>query len=278
MSHSKQSLPGAKIAHLFVDSSNVNVRPHEIAELDAIARFGFSRFATALVVGSAAGPSPKPAIWSSLGYKVVWTERNGLPESRFNVDTAIVAQMLQDIVIHQDSSNRVMVLLSGDGNENDGMPSFRTAVQQALIKGWDVKLVCYRPNPVYRALESQFPRQMRIQIITPDGIARGTAAAGPTLNVPKPYRALESQFPRQMPIQNISPDGIGRGTAAAGPTLNVPKPYRRPNSDVGSQHQCHQQDVLDPFIDQVMRGIDRGGSFFVERRTFAGSACQRSGG
>jgi hypothetical protein len=148
--------------------------------------------------------------------------------------------MLQDIVIHQDSSNRVMVLLSGDGNENDGMPSFRTAVQQALIKGWDVKLVCYRPNPV--------------------------------------YRALESQFPQQMPIQTISLDGLGRGTAAAAPTLNVPKPYRRPNSDVGRQHQCHQQDVLDPFIDQVMRGIDRGGSFFVERRTCAGSACQRSGG
>jgi hypothetical protein len=275
MSHFKRSLPGAKIAHLYVDASNVNVRPHEIAQLDAIARFGFSRFGTALVVGSAAGPSPKPAIWSSLGYKVVWTERNGLPESRFNVDTAIVAQMLQDIVIHQDTSNRQMVLLSGDGNENDGMPSFRTAVQQALIKGWDVKLVCYKPNPVYRALQSQFPGQMQIQTISQDEIAKGAAAACPTLNVPKPYRALEHQFPRQMQIETISQDGTSRGTAAACPTLNVPKPYWRPNSDFGCHHK---QDVSDTFLDQVMRSIDRGGSFCVERRTCAGSACQGLGG
>ncbi len=185
MSHFKPSLPGAaQTAHLFIDASNVNVQAHEIPALDAIARNGFSRFATALVVGSTEGPSPKPAIWSSLGYQVRWLERLGRPESVFNVDTAIVAAMQQDILMHLDgASDRVMVLLSGDGNDNDGLPSFRSAVQMALSNGWSVKIICYKPNPVYRALECQFPLQMQIQLITHDDIAQGTlgCAAAPAI-------------------------------------------------------------------------------------------------
>ena len=106
ISQKKFSLPGAaKTAHLFVDASNVNVTPHQIPALDAIARDGFSSFATAFVVGSTEGPSQKEAIWTSLGYKAKFSVRHGQPESAFNVDCTIVSAMLRDILQHDATGN-----------------------------------------------------------------------------------------------------------------------------------------------------------------------------
>jgi hypothetical protein len=184
MSQIKLSLPGAsKIAHLFVDASNVNVPAHEIPALDAIARSGFARFGTAFVVGSTEGPSPKPAIWESLDYKVKWSQRHGQAESEFNVDTTIVAAMMEDILVHRDASNRVMVLLSGDGNANEGLPSFRSAVQHALSHGWAVKIVSFKPSSVYLALQQQFPRQLQIQTISPQQVTQAAGGAAPATKV-----------------------------------------------------------------------------------------------
>jgi hypothetical protein len=194
MSQFKVSLPvAAQTAHIFVDASNVNVLANEIPALDAIARSGFSRFATAFVVGSSEDRCLKPSTWSSLGYQVSWTERHGRPESDFRVDTTIVAAMQKDILIHTDASDRVMVLLSGDGNDNDGLPSFRDAVNLALSHGWSVKLICYKPNSIYRALESQYPGRMQIRLITSDEIAQGVrehAAAASTTQ----HRASREAF------------------------------------------------------------------------------------
>ena len=115
MSQIQFSRPGAaKTAHLFVDASNVNVMPHQIPALDAIARDGFSRFATALVVGSTEGPSQKPAIWSNLGYQVKFSERHGQPESAFNVDCTIVSQMLLDILEVHDPTGKSRVRCTRD--------------------------------------------------------------------------------------------------------------------------------------------------------------------
>jgi hypothetical protein len=255
------SLPRAEeIAHVFVDASNVNVQPHEIPALDAIARNGFSRFASALVVGSTDGPSPKPAIWSSLNYKVVWSQRHGQPEAAYNVDSAIVSAMLLDICIHSDASNRVIVLLSGDGNDNDGMPSFRDAVQQALSKGWTVKLVCYKPNDVYIALQQAFSQQMQIQIITREQIAHAAkgcvpvAAAAPKApavggksrsRTPSPP-ALSQQLPCSFFASGCCKNGDAckfvhaacrHAPPATGPVLLLPKPYRPPPSNQCEHHQ-----------------------------------------
>ena len=100
----------AKIAHIFVDASNVNVYPDQIRALDAIARENFTRFYSAVVVGSSTGPSIKPNIWKELGYLVKFSERYGLLESAFNVDDAIVATMLNDIL---------------EVNDPEGLPSVR---------------------------------------------------------------------------------------------------------------------------------------------------------
>jgi hypothetical protein len=96
--------------------------------------------------------------------------------------------MLLDVMtVHSDdASNHVLVLLSGDGNDNDGLPSLRAAVQQALGKGWAVKLVCYKPNPVYVAMEHAFPGRMQIQIVNRQQIAE---AAKGCATVPVPAAA-----------------------------------------------------------------------------------------
>jgi hypothetical protein len=121
----KFSLPGAaKTAHLFVDASNVNVTPHEIPALDAIARDGFSSFATAFVVGSTAVRSQKEAIWTSLGYKAKFSVRNGQPESAFNVDCTIVSAMQRDILQHEHDST---------GNSNNLHQSQRAIELQLLL-------------------------------------------------------------------------------------------------------------------------------------------------
>ena len=53
---------------------------------------------------------------------------------------------------------------------------------QALTKGWEVKLICYHPNPVYRTLQQQFASKMQIQIVAREQIAQlaasHSAAAG----------------------------------------------------------------------------------------------------
>ena len=98
----------AKIAHLFVDASNVNVYPDQICAMHAIACEHFTTFYSAVVVGSSAGPSEKPAIWRNLGYMVKCVERNcpkcgeRRRESEFNVDDVIAGSMFREIAKVQD--------------------------------------------------------------------------------------------------------------------------------------------------------------------------------
>jgi hypothetical protein len=279
MSQTKPSLPGAsKIAHLFVDASNVNVQAHEIPALDAIARSGFSRFGTAFVVGSTEGPSPKPTIWESLHYKVKWSERHGQPESEFNVDTTIVAAMMEDILVHRDAANRVMVLLSGDGNANGGLPSFRSAVQHALSHGWEVKIISFKPSSVYLALRQQFPVQLQIQTIRPEQVAQAAGGAAPATKVQQAPRTSAKSRSRTPSPPALSPlvycPFFAAGNCKFGDAcknLHVIPPHAAPaNLELSvPQHlhvasrQCghHQTAILrgdprevDAFIDLVLRG------------------------
>jgi hypothetical protein len=264
-------LPGSnKVAHLFIDASNVNVQLHEIPALDTIARAGFSRFATTFVAGSSNGRSEKPAKWSALDYQVRWTQRNGRPESEFHVDSVIVSAMQQDVLTHRDdASNRVLVLLSGDGNDNGGLPSFRDAVQQALRFGFAVKLVCYKPNPVYVALQRVFPGQMQIQILDGQQIAeaaRGcatvpSAAAARQRNIlrprtasppaPRPCRYFAAgNCPRgaSCRFQHVAAATVSAATAAspaiphspAATPIIIPKSYRPP-----APHPSHHQQLAE---------------------------------
>ena len=168
-------MSAAKIAHLFVDASNLNVYPDQICALHAIACENFTTFYSAVVVGSNAGPSKKPAMWRNLGYMVKFVERNCPKcsqrrlESEFNVDDVIAGSMFRDIARVQDPesmpsdrrtcaasadsaaaaaaaaataaaaslisrADHVMVLLSGDGNDNNGWPSLLEAIEQVQYR------------------------------------------------------------------------------------------------------------------------------------------------
>lgn len=199
-----------KIAHLFVDSSNVRARCIHIPAMDQIARSGFSRFGSAYVVGSDDGPSEQPAIWTSLNYKVKWSERHGQPESVFNVDETIAAVMMRDILRERDASNRVMVLLSGDGNNNGGWPSIVEAVQHAVSRGWAVKTITInRPSSVYFELQHEFPLQVQIQIISQEQISQ---AAGSQLRTPSlPRDSSPPPAGKRDSSRSRSTDGASKG-------------------------------------------------------------------
>jgi hypothetical protein len=62
------------------------------------------------------------------------------------VDDALIAQML-DAILTFKNCGHTMVLLTGDGNDNDGRASFLSTVQQALRNGWRVEVTTRRVLP-----------------------------------------------------------------------------------------------------------------------------------
>ena len=113
---------------LIVDASNVNVPEHLIPGLDAIARDQLPAPREAVVIGSTPGPSNRKAIWQQLGYSAHFVERSPGQGEAF-VDDALVAHMqrailsvLVPLVPHANPSRHLIVLVTGDGGENDGRP------------------------------------------------------------------------------------------------------------------------------------------------------------
>ena len=169
---------------LIVDASNVNVPEHLIPGLDAIARDQLPAPREAVVIGSTPGPSNRKAIWQQLGYSAHFVERSPGQGEAF-VDDALVAHMqrailsvLVPLVPHANPSRHLIVLVTGDGGENDGRPSFKHAVLVALRAGLDVKLICYHANPVYLQFAAEFPTQLQIVQIDKAMVKRAHAVSG----------------------------------------------------------------------------------------------------
>ena len=173
---------------LFVDASNVNVSERSIPGLDAILRDQLPAAPMeAVVIGSTSGPSNRKAIWTQLGYSAHFSERSPGQGEAF-VDDALVAHMQRVILSAKPGANlsrHLIVLATGDGGENDGRPSFKSAVEGALKVGFNVKLICYRPNPVYRRFAAEFSSQLQIVEINSTLSSWCLAAAGDiSLEVP----------------------------------------------------------------------------------------------
>lgn len=117
------------------------------------------------VIGSTPGPSNRKAIWQGLGYSAHFVERVPGQGESF-VDDSLVAHMLLAMfkVVESNArpSEHLIVLVTGDGGDNDGRPSFKQTVLIALRAGFNVKLICYVPNPVYRQFALEFPTQLQI--------------------------------------------------------------------------------------------------------------------
>jgi hypothetical protein len=155
---------------LIVDASNVNVQERFIASLDAIARANLPAPAECVVMGTTPGPSSRQATWQKLGYSARFTERDP-GQGEIFVDVTLVAHMQRAILNvppDQSPSQHLIVLVTGDGNDNDGMPSFKHAVHVALRNGFNVRLVCWHPNSVYRKFAAEFPNQLQIVQIDKD--------------------------------------------------------------------------------------------------------------
>jgi hypothetical protein len=76
--------------------------------------------------------------WRDIGYYVHVSHRaEGVGEEL--VDDGLVAQM-QRLILGNLSPGQTLVLVTGDGNDNDCRPSFLSAVQHALRFGWRVEL------------------------------------------------------------------------------------------------------------------------------------------
>ena len=201
---------------LIVDASNVNVPEQFIPGLHAIAR---SQHPAApkksFVIGTTPGPSNRQAVWESLGYSAHF-KICGVGGEKF-VDDALVSCIQQanlDVITgpNPKPSEHLIVLVTGDGNLNEGRPSFRVAVLNALREGFNVKLICFGNfSSVYLEYAASFPNQMQMLIIDKAMVAN----ASPVGNV----AAVSVQQPPRC--------ALVAATAGGASAVNVQQPLQQ---------------------------------------------------
>ena len=164
----------AKQVHLFVDASNILVNAKSIMDpkllVDAILQG--RKAARKLVVTSSNrnifDSNFIPRDWENAGFEVtvlqrVLTDSGAMREQ--SVDDLLHASMLCDI-LKDYGGKRVMILLSGDGNDNSGRTSFPTVIEKALLKGagsaWEVEVFSWQRSAsgIYKQLSDAYPEHM----------------------------------------------------------------------------------------------------------------------
>jgi hypothetical protein len=65
------------------------------------------------------------------------------------------------------SKQQVLVLVTGDGNNNRGQTTFPEVAEIALTKDWNVELWSWEQslNPIYFGIQTKFPDQMTIKYL-----------------------------------------------------------------------------------------------------------------
>jgi hypothetical protein len=81
--------------------------------------------------------------WESLQYRVAWATRVNGEEF---VDNALISEIQRSLLTYPSPPHpsHTLVLLTGDGNDNNGQASFYGVVQSALLQGWKVELWAWR--------------------------------------------------------------------------------------------------------------------------------------
>lgn len=267
------------VCHIFIDASNVGVSEANVPGLSAIAHRGFGAVHTAAAIGTTASPSDRETLWRQLGYSASFTVRApGQPESAYNVDATIVAWIYRAMHNYRHQKSTI-VLVTGDGNDNNGDPNFREVVQPALEDAWNVKLVCFNPNPVYCAMQRRFPTSMQILRITTPMIAAANAnhtdavvgppkvqesaalptrtrsAAHPAVH-PAPAKTAAAPLP---PLPRVPAATSAAPSAGGGVSLAVQKtPESRPKSVVrlkaAAAPEARQSELLIRMIESALAG------------------------
>ena len=149
----------AKRVHLFVDNSNVFLGAQfdmATRQQDYGVRVSVNRLVEHVVAGRTlensvvfgSTPPRNNAIWGKWNgmdkFKVHLSERPAGKGEQF-VDDALIAQM-QGCILEAKGGSNVLVLLSGDGNDNYGRQNFKSVCLRALENGMDVEVWSWRAS------------------------------------------------------------------------------------------------------------------------------------
>ena len=154
--------------HVFVDHSNVSVgatratgKPLDIRRL--VHGLERRRDARERVVVGSAELKRTGSEWKKLGYTIL-TEKGHGPEQL--VDEALHAHAMR-AAGKSFEPGRVMVLVTGDGNNNQGSTTFPECVSQALRNDWHVELYSWRQalSQVYLDLATQHASHVSIHYL-----------------------------------------------------------------------------------------------------------------
>jgi hypothetical protein len=151
-----------KSLHVFVDDSNL-CRGRKSGEFTigqlASRIHGIRALKQQFVVGSGSKPDHWKR-WREAGYKVHTDPRSG-PE-RF-VDEALMSQIAKAASL-KFPQPRVLAVVTGDGNSNEGRATFPEHIETALLSGWFVELYAWKGtvNRTYTGFARAYPKKFRL--------------------------------------------------------------------------------------------------------------------
>jgi len=186
--------------NIFIDNSNIMLGARsnrvdlDVGKLARVVQKG-RKVERRLVVGSTAvKPNQQDKdvfnAWQKAGYKVHTSVRPQGHKEQF-VDEACVAMVLREVVWRPQPAT--IVLLTGDGNDNDGRPSFFDAVAAALFRGWRCEVWSWKSglNARYRALERAYKDTDRCSFHFLDDVRA---------KITKPFAGRSSAVKRVVPL------------------------------------------------------------------------------
>lgn len=153
--------------HVFVDHSNAL-----IGALKAGTKLDLARLAQCVEAGrevrervvlGSLETERNRAAWEQLGYTVTADTR---PGKEHLIDDALHAQLMRTAAKRFDPA-RVIALVTGDGNDNEGRTTFPQCIEEALKNDWHVELHSWRRsmNRVYVAFAEQYPTHFSFHIL-----------------------------------------------------------------------------------------------------------------
>jgi hypothetical protein len=167
----------ALVAYCYLDASNLGLTVNNIYEILNQAHLP-SHVEKVIIAGSAILSTDckrHETDFENMGYEAHFLPRS-LEGFEADVDSVLVSFILK-LLLTYNSTNRLLVIGTADGNNNKGLPSFFDTVMHAIRRGWRVRLVCRNPNRKYVELAQQYPNQLEIVLIRATSIKSCSSTA-----------------------------------------------------------------------------------------------------
>jgi hypothetical protein len=156
--------------HVFVDYCNVFMGArhtygdgYELSVADVVSCVELQPVTVAMRVVAGNLPACYRGMWTKLGYAYP-KDTSGMRDGPANVDEWLHAQILTCIASRLPAT---LVLVTGDGNNNNDLSSFPKCCMAALKAGWRVEVVSWRItlHSVYHALQVQSRKQLQVRLL-----------------------------------------------------------------------------------------------------------------